>query len=93
MAIVGTGLTAVYFVILLNRTCFGRLDNRTAYYPKVLGIEQIPALVLTALILWFGLQPANLVKWSEATAQTYSRFTLAELMPVPIDSAQIAIKK
>jgi NAD(P)H-quinone oxidoreductase subunit 4 len=34
ISIVGTGLTAVYFVILLNRTCFGRLDNAAAYYPK-----------------------------------------------------------
>ncbi len=95
MAIIGTGLTAVYFVILLNRTCFGRLDNRTAYYPKVLGQEQIPALVLSALILWLGLQPSNLVKWSEATAQVYSKYTIANagLMPVPIDSAQIAIHK
>jgi len=31
--VVCTGLTAVYFVIL-NRTCFGKLDNDTAYYPK-----------------------------------------------------------
>ncbi|MHC5830710.1 MAG: proton-conducting transporter transmembrane domain-containing protein, partial [Nostoc sp.] len=35
LCVVASGLTAVYFVILLNRTCFGRLDN-LAYYPKVL---------------------------------------------------------
>ncbi len=94
MAIAGTGLTAVYFVILLNRTCFGKLDNRTAYYPKVSGVEQIPALVLTALIIWLGIQPSYLVKWSEATAQIYGKYTVANagLMPIQLNSAQIANK-
>jgi NADH dehydrogenase subunit M (EC 1.6.5.3) len=94
MAIAGTGLTAVYFVILLNRTCFGKLDNRTAYYPKVSGVEQIPALVLTALIIWLGVQPSHLISWSEATAQVYSQYTVANagLMPIRLDSSQIAIK-
>ncbi|MFS8868668.1 NADH-quinone oxidoreductase subunit M [Synechococcus sp. H65.1] len=72
LSICGTGLTAVYFVILLNRTCFGRLDNRTAYYPRVQGWERIPAFVLTALILWFGIQPMNLVKWPQPLAFTLS---------------------
>jgi NAD(P)H-quinone oxidoreductase subunit 4 len=66
-SILGTGLTAVYFVILLNRTCFGKLDNATAYYPKVTGLEQVPALVLTALILFLGIQPVWLVQWSEGS--------------------------
>ncbi|MFN3927374.1 MAG: NADH-quinone oxidoreductase subunit M [Pseudanabaenaceae cyanobacterium] len=74
MAIVGTGLTAVYFVILLNRTCFGRLDNYTAYYGKVTGLEKIPSLVLMALVLWLGIQPSYLVKWSESTATAYSSY-------------------
>lgn len=64
-SIIGTGLTAVYFVILLNRTCFGKLDNATAYYPKVSGLEQLPALILTGLIIFLGIQPVWLVKWSE----------------------------
>jgi len=76
MAIVGTGLTAVYFVILLNRTCFGKLDNRSAYYPKVTGLEQIPSLVLTAFIVWLGVQPSYLVKWSEASAQVYGQSSI-----------------
>jgi NAD(P)H-quinone oxidoreductase subunit 4 len=67
-SIIGTGLTAVYFVILLNRTCFGKLDNHTAYYPKVSGIEQLPALILTALIVILGIQPSWLVRWSEVSA-------------------------
>ena len=35
VCVIGTGLTAVYFVILINRTCFGRLNNDKAYYDKV----------------------------------------------------------
>ncbi|MFQ3612553.1 MAG: NADH-quinone oxidoreductase subunit M [Cyanobacteriota bacterium] len=72
IGILGTGLTAVYFVILLNRTCFGKLDNRTAYFPSVKVWERIPALVLTSLILWFGIQPMNLVKWPQPLAFSLS---------------------
>ena len=66
--VVGTGLTAVYFVILLNRTCFGRLDNSIAYFPPVLPIERTPALILAALIIFLGVQPTWLVRWAEPTA-------------------------
>ncbi len=67
VCVVCTGLTAVYFVILLNRTCFGKLDNDKAYYPTVKLPEQIPALVLAAVIFFLGLQPTWLVRWSETT--------------------------
>jgi NAD(P)H-quinone oxidoreductase subunit 4 len=65
--VVGTGLTAVYFVIMLNRACFGKLDNKTAYYPRVTWKEQLPALVLTAMIVFLGVQPTWFVRWSEKT--------------------------
>lgn len=52
LCIIASGLTAVYFVILLNRTCFGKLDNDTAYYPKVIWSERTPALVLAVVILF-----------------------------------------
>jgi NAD(P)H-quinone oxidoreductase subunit 4 len=67
LCIVGTGLTAVYFVIMLNRSCFGKLDTKTAYYPRVTWKEQIPALAITGLIIWLGVQPSWLVRWSEST--------------------------
>ena len=67
LCIIASGLTAVYFVILLNRTCFGKLDNQLAYYPKVLASENIPALVLTAIILFLGIQPNYLIRWIEPT--------------------------
>ncbi|BFM39353.1 NADH-quinone oxidoreductase subunit M [Synechocystis sp. LKSZ1] len=71
LCIIASGLTAVYFVILLNRTCFGRLDNQRAYYPKVLTSEMVPALVLTAIIFFLGIQPNFLVKWIEPTTDSF----------------------
>jgi NAD(P)H-quinone oxidoreductase subunit 4 len=68
VAVIGTGLTAVYFVILLNRTCFGKLDNATAYYPKVVWADKAPALILAVLIVFLGVQPVWLVRWTEATS-------------------------
>lgn len=67
LSVVGTGLTAVYFVILLNRTCFGKLDNAIAYFPKVEWSERVPALVLALAIFLLGVQPSWLVRWSEST--------------------------
>lgn len=67
LCVVGTGFTAVYFVILLNRTCFGRLDSNRAYYPQVLWSERVPALVLATLILGLGVQPHWLLRWSQPT--------------------------
>lgn len=81
VCVVCTGLTAVYFVILLNRTCFGKLDNNTAYYPQVKLSERIPALVLAATIFWLGIQPTWLVRWSETT-------TTAMVAAVQVNSSQ-----
>ena len=80
LAVVGTGLTAVYFVILLNRTCFGKLDNSTSYYPEVTFGEQVPALILATLIIFLGLQPTWLVRWIEPTGT-------AMVAAVPTESA------
>lgn len=67
LCIFASGLTAVYFVILLNRTCFGKLDNNTSYYPQVTWNEQAPALLLAILIIFLGIQPTWLVRWTEPT--------------------------
>lgn len=68
ICVICSGLTAVYFVILINRTCFGKLDNKTAYYPKVQWQERIPGLILAAAILFLGVQPTWLVRWTESTS-------------------------
>jgi NAD(P)H-quinone oxidoreductase subunit 4 len=85
LCVVGTGLTAVYFVILLNRTCFGKLDNDIAYFPKVTLVERVPALVLATLILFLGLQPNWLLKWGEPTATD-----MVAALPATVPSLQDA---
>ena len=67
LCIIASGLTAVYFVILLNRTCFGKLDNKLAYYPKVTLRESLPPLILTFLIILLGVQPNLLLSSMENT--------------------------
>ena len=67
LCVLGSGLTTVYFAILLNRTCFGKLDNAIAYFPKVEWRERVPALILAIVILVLGIQPSWLVRWSEST--------------------------
>ncbi|MGK7875781.1 MAG: NADH-quinone oxidoreductase subunit M [Xenococcaceae cyanobacterium] len=83
LCIIASGLTAVYFVILLNRTCFGKLDNKLAYYPKVLPSEVIPALVLTAIIFFLGIQPNYLARWIEPTTDAMVA-TLPQIEQQPI---------
>lgn len=67
LCIISSGLTAVYFVILINRTCFGKLDYRTANYPAVPFREQFTAIALTITIIVFGIQPNWLFRWIEPT--------------------------
>jgi NAD(P)H-quinone oxidoreductase subunit 4 len=52
---------------LINRTCFGKLDNDLAYYPKVTLGDQAPALILMVLIFILGIQPNWLIQWTEPT--------------------------
>lgn len=86
LCVVGTGLTAVYFVILMNRTCFGKLDNAIAYFPKVEWRERVPALILALAIFFLGIQPNWLVRWSEATT-TAMVATVPTLSQPPIAQA------
>ncbi len=64
---VGTGLTAVYFLLLVNIAFFGRLSEVVTNLPPVQWRDRIPAAVLAILIIIFGLQPVWMTRWSEAT--------------------------
>jgi NAD(P)H-quinone oxidoreductase subunit 4 len=66
--LIGTGLTAVYFLLMVNKVFFGRLAPELGNLPKVLWSERIPALVLAFLIIIFGLQPNLITRWSETQA-------------------------
>jgi NAD(P)H-quinone oxidoreductase subunit 4 len=69
ICLIATGLTSVYFVILLNRVFFGRMDNQKGYLPKVQWNERIPALVLGVIIIILGLQPSWLTNFSTTTSE------------------------
>lgn len=70
--LVGTGLTAVYFLLMINKVFFGRLTPDLGTLPPVKWSERLPALVLALMILAFGLQPQWLTAWSEAGLQALS---------------------
>jgi NAD(P)H-quinone oxidoreductase subunit 4 len=66
LCMLGTGLTAVYFLILLNQSFFGRLTERVSHLPSVSWLDRAPAIALSILIALFGLQPSWLAYWSES---------------------------
>ena len=85
LSMVGSGLTAVYFLLLVNRAFFGRLATVPGTTPNqtILGrvplIQQLPALSMSLLILILGLAPHLLVGLSEAATTQLS--DLAILIP------------
>lgn len=84
LCMVGTGLTAVYFLLLTNRAFFGRLSPEVENLPRVSFADRLPAFVLAALIIIFGVQPNWLVRWSESTT------TAMSAVPVVAQRAQFA---
>ncbi len=67
LCIIGTGLTAVYFLILMSNAFFGRLSEQVTNLPRVYWSDRIPAIVLAVLIVVFGIQPNWLARWTETT--------------------------
>jgi len=72
LSMVGTGLTAVYFLLLINRVFFGRLSPQVIDLPRVHFRDRAPAVVLAVLIVVFGLQPTWLIRWSEPATTAMS---------------------
>jgi NAD(P)H-quinone oxidoreductase subunit 4 len=68
--LVGTGLTAVYFLLMVNKVFFGRLTPELAQLPQVKWSERIPAVVLTVLIFILGIQPHLMFGLSESQTNT-----------------------
>lgn len=65
LCMVGTGLTAVYFLLMINKVFFGRLTPELINMSPVNWADQFPAVMLVILLFVFGLQPQWLVRWSE----------------------------
>lgn len=72
LCMLGTGLTAVYFLKLMNRAFFGRLSEQVVNLPRVGWSDRAPAAVLAVLIVLLGIQPSWLVRWSESTTTAMS---------------------
>ena len=68
LCLVGTGLTAVYFLLVINKVFFGRLTESLSQLPRVRWIEHVPAFALMTLIITFGIQPSWVVHRSEVQA-------------------------
>ena len=68
LCMIGTGLTSVYFLIMVNRAFFGRLSDLVVSLPQVRWGDRIPSLVLAVIILIMGVQPGVLLGLSEKTA-------------------------
>ena len=68
MCLVGTGLTAVYFLLVINKVFFGRLTESLSQLPPVRWNEHAPAFVLLLSIVAFGIKPDWVTHWSEVQA-------------------------
>ncbi len=67
ISMIGTGLTAAYFLILMSKAFFGRLSEQVTNLPRVYWSDRMPAIVLAVLIVIFGIQPNWLARWTEPT--------------------------
>jgi len=87
LCMIGTALTAVYFLNLINRVFFGRLSDPLSNLPAIYWKDRIPSIVILALVITLGLQPNWMLRWSERTslalgslATEHSTTSLAPLM-------------
>ncbi|MEB3306252.1 MAG: NADH-quinone oxidoreductase subunit M [Cyanobacteriota bacterium] len=85
LCMVGSGLTAVYFLLLVNRVYFGRLAITPVEDPArhsrldirlapVAPRETIPATALSLAVVLLGVLPALLGTLSESTTTAMARF-------------------
>ena len=90
LCLIGTGLTAVYFLLMVNKVFFGRLTAELDQIPRVLWSERIPAMVLVLLIIVLGLQPNWMLYWSEQQAEVtlYGGEEVINSIPEPLISIE-----
>lgn len=88
LCMLGVGLTAVYFLNLINRAFFGRLPEALANLPAIYWKDRIPSIVVVVLVIFLGLQPNWMTRWSELTALSLGtlddRAIAAALAPRPL---------
>jgi NAD(P)H-quinone oxidoreductase subunit 4 len=65
LCLIGSGLTAVYFLLMVNRVFFGRLTPELSQLPQVFWSERMPAIALALFIVTLGIVPNWAIRWSE----------------------------
>ncbi|MBD2188583.1 NADH-quinone oxidoreductase subunit M [Pseudanabaena mucicola] len=90
LCMIGTGLTAVYFLILIDRVFFGRLSVEKAAskavsntFPFAKWQEKFPAIALALIIVFFGLLPNFATKMIEISASAIAPNHL-QLQPIAL---------
>ena len=75
LCMVGTGLTAVYFLIMIDRVFFGRLSVRKDGSDQTIDLiplgkwqEKYPAIALALIIIFLGIVPNFATKMIESSA-------------------------
>lgn len=81
LCMIGTGLTSIYFLIMVNRAFFGRLSDLVVNLPQVRWNDRIPSLVLAVILLIMGVQPGVIVGLSEKTA-----IAIVSHVPMPVNA-------
>ncbi|MEO1400296.1 MAG: NADH-quinone oxidoreductase subunit M [Cyanobacteria bacterium J06635_1] len=101
VSMIGSGLTAVYFLLLVNRAFFGRLQvapetivgKTDVILPAVKWQEHSPALALILMIFTFGLNPTWMTRWIETSTTAMIQIpsqTAMAVTPSSIASTLIA---
>jgi NAD(P)H-quinone oxidoreductase subunit 4 len=67
LCMIGTALTAVYYLLMVNKAFFGRLSAPVQNLETVTWRDRYPAMILTVAIVLFGFQPGWITRWSEST--------------------------
>jgi NAD(P)H-quinone oxidoreductase subunit 4 len=68
LCLVASGLTAVYFLLMINRVFFGRLTPELSRIPRSTWPERFPEIALALFIIVLGLQPSWMIHWTENQA-------------------------
>ncbi len=102
LCMVGSGLTAVYFLLMINRVFFGRLTaaddgvggSIEITLPKVSWRDRTPAIALVLIIFAFGLQPEWMTRWIESTTNTFvpNAMRAATLVSQPTPATDISFQ-
>jgi len=102
LCMVGSGLTAVYFLLMINRVFFGRLTaaddgvggSIEITLPKVSWRDRGPAIALVLTIFAFGLQPEWMTRWIESTTTAFvpQAIRAATLVSQPAQTTKLAFK-